>query len=138
MQGARRNARIVALKALYEVDVTGHPAAGALEAIIEEESQEPEAVDYAHALVAGVLESKGRIDQLIAETAPSWPIEQLSAVDRNILRLAIYEIVVNNQVPMRAAINEAVELAKLFGSDNSARFINGVLGSVSAGVTRSG
>jgi N utilization substance protein B len=138
MQGLRRKARILALQALYEVDLSHHDPEAALQAILEEDPQPREAVAFARALIAGVLDSRDRIDRLIEETAPSWPLEQISAVDRNILRLAIFEIVVNNQVPMRAAINEAVELAKLFGSDNSARFVNGVLGSVSAGSSRSG
>ena len=67
--------------------------------------------------------------------APAWPIDQIPAIDRNILRLAIYEVVIDNKVPMRAAINEAVELAKTYGGDNSPKFVNGVLGSVSTLVT---
>jgi N utilization substance protein B len=81
--------------------------------------------------VNGVLENREAIDKTIGDTAPAFPIEQMAAIDRNILRLAIYEIVIDNRVPMRAAINEAVELAKEFGGENSPRFINGVLGSVS-------
>jgi N utilization substance protein B len=137
-QGGRRKARVLALQALYEVDISGHRPAAALDAILAEEPQPPDAVAYARELIEGVTAARDRIDGIISATAPSWPVEQISAVDRNILRLAILEIVVNNQVPVRAAINEAVELAKLFGSDNSARFINGVLGSVSSGSSRSG
>lgn len=86
--------------------------------------------------MSGVLENKETIDKTISDTAPAFPVEQMAAVDRNILRLAIYELLIDNKVPMRAAINEAVELAKEFGGENSPRFINGVLGSVSVLTTR--
>jgi N utilization substance protein B len=132
---------MLAVQALYEIDITGHDSRAAIDALLESDPEPGDTAAYARHLVEGVVGSRDRIDRIIAETAPSWPVEQIPAVDRNILRLAIYEIVVNNQVPdavpVRAAINEAVELAKLFGSDNSARFINGVLGSVSAGSSRS-
>jgi N utilization substance protein B len=78
-----------------------------------------------------VQDNREKIDDTIRQTAPAWPLDQVAAVDRNILRLAIYEILIDNRVPMRAAINEAVELAKEFGGENSPKFINGVLGSVS-------
>jgi N utilization substance protein B len=83
-----------------------------------------------------VLTNKDRIDSIIQTHAPAWPVAQLAIIDRNILRLAIFEILLNNKVPVKAAINEAVELAKTFGSENSPRFINGVLGTVSAGLSR--
>jgi N utilization substance protein B len=86
--------------------------------------------------VEGVLSERDRLDEVIAKAAPQWPVDQLSAIDRNILRLAIWEILVNNRAPIRAAINEAVELAKEYGSDNSAKFVNGVLGSVSLTLAR--
>ena len=86
---------------------------------------------FARELVHGVLKDRERIDEVIRSTAPAWPLEQIAAIDRNILRLAIYEILIDNRVPMRAAINEAVELAKEFGGETSPKFINGVLGSVS-------
>ena len=83
-----------------------------------------------------MLTNKEAIDKTIRDTAPAFPLEQMAAIDRNILRLAIYELLIDNKVPMRAAINEAVELAKEFGGENSPRFINGVLGSVSVLTTR--
>jgi len=91
---------------------------------------------FALELVDGVLTNKEAIDKTIRDTAPAFPLDQMAAVDRNILRLAIYELLIDNRVPMRAAINEAVELAKEFGGENSPRFINGVLGSVSVLTTR--
>ena len=79
----------------------------------------------------GVLENKTSIDEHIRRFARAWPLEQMAVVDRNILRLAIYEVLVDNRVPVRVAINEAVELAKDFGGQSSPRFVNGVLSSVS-------
>ncbi len=135
MAGKRRKARIIALQSLFELDTVGHEPADCVSRIAEEESASKEIAAYAHELVDGVTENKQRINEIIEETAPAWPLDQIAATDRNILRLAIYEIVIDNKVPMRAAINEAVELAKKYGGDNSPRFVNGVLGSVSALVT---
>jgi N utilization substance protein B len=127
----RRKARIAALKALFECDSSGHDPEAALTWLAEEEELPQTALSYAQELVKGVLENKSRIDSLIHTHAPSWPVDQLSAIDRNILRVAIYEILMDNRVPLKAAINEAVELAKTFGSYSSSRFVNGVLGSIS-------
>jgi len=97
-----------------------------------EENLDEEAVAFMKELVGGVLSNRVRIDRVIEMYAPAWPVAQLALIDRNILRLAIFEILFNNKVPVKVVINEAVELAKMFGSDNSPRFINGVLGTVSA------
>lgn len=127
----RRKSRVAALQALYEADMSQHEALASLERIcVDEELTEAQAA-FARELVEGVLAQRSAIDDVIRQAAPQWPVSQLSAIDRNILRLAIREILMNNGAPIRAAINEAVELAKSFGSDNSAKFINGVLGSVS-------
>jgi N utilization substance protein B len=128
----RRRARILALQTLYEVDTVGHPPEETLGRLLAQGSTSEEVAAFARELVNGVLENRQRLDEVIARAAPAYPVGQLAAIDRNILRLAIHEILVNNETPVRAAINEAVELAKKFGSDNSARFVNGVLGSVSA------
>jgi N utilization substance protein B len=127
----RRKARVAALQALYEADMSSHAALASLDRLIEEEELNEAQAAFARALVEGVLAQRDAIDDVIRQAAPQWPVEQLSAIDRNILRLAIREILMNNGAPLRAAINEAVELAKSFGSDNSAKFVNGVLGSVS-------
>ncbi len=127
----RRKARVAALQALYESDMSSHETLAALERLCAEEHLTDAQAAFARELVNGVLEQRDSIDDVIRQAAPQWPVEQLSAIDRNILRLAIREILMNNGAPIRAAINEAVELAKSFGSDNSAKFINGVLGSVS-------
>lgn len=127
----RRRSRVAALQALYEADMSDHEPMQALERIGVDEGLTEGQKAFARELVEGVLEQRSAIDDVIAQAAPQWPVAQLSAIDRNILRLAIREILMNNGAPIRAAINEAVELAKSFGSDNSAKFVNGVLGSVS-------
>ncbi len=132
MTGVRRKARGLALQALYEIDAVGHEATRVLDSLLADGELSEENSAFIRELVCGVLENKEKVDLNIKNFAPAWPIEQLSAVDRNILRLAIFEILLNNKVPVKVAINEAVELAKAFGSESSPRFVNGVLGSVSA------
>ncbi|MFQ5826218.1 MAG: transcription antitermination factor NusB [Dehalococcoidia bacterium] len=132
MAGTRRRARRVALQALYEVDSTGHDPEGTLSRLLGEGNLSPELAQFARELVRGALEHREQIDAHIRRFAPAWPVEQIPVVDRNILRLAIFEILLDNRVPVKAAINEAVELAKTFGSDTSPKFVNGVLGSVAA------
>ncbi len=132
MAGERRKARALALKVLYEVDSVGHEADGILSRILADGGLSEGNNTFVRELVSGVSQNKEKIDQNIRSFAPAWPIEQLPVVDRNILRLAIFEILLDNRVPVKVAINEAVELAKSFGSESSPRFINGVLGSVSA------
>ena len=131
MSGLRHKARIMALQALFESDCTGHDPESSLSWLAEKQPLPETALSFAKELIDGVMANKERIDARIKAHAPNWPVEQLSAIDRNILRLAIFEISINNKVPVKAAINEAVELAKTFGSDNSPRFINGVLGTIS-------
>jgi N utilization substance protein B len=136
---ARRQARIAALQTLYEVDATRHQVEDVLRRNLEEPASDnqdvseplgPEACEYARYLVYGVLQHRDELDAIISRSAPSWPVEQMSRVDKSILRVALFEILFDNKVPLKAAINEAVELAKRFGSDSSSRFINGVLGTV--------
>jgi N utilization substance protein B len=131
----RRQAREWALQALYESDVVGHSPLTVLDRVDEDEDQADGSVtEQARRLVNGVLRQQDEIDREIARAAPAWPIAQMPAVDKNLLRLAIYEVLFDNgQVPIKAAINEAVEIAKRFGSESSSRFVNGVLGTVVAG-----
>ena len=136
MTGVRRRARILALQALYEIDSAGHEAEETVNHLLTEETLSEENANFTRELVRGVIQNKGKIDENIQTLAPAWPIKQIPVVDRNILRLAIFEILLDNKVPVKVAINEAVELAKTFGSDSSSRFVNGVLGSVSALVSR--
>lgn len=126
----RRQARRLALQALYEHDTAGHDVADVLRRHIEEKRPDPAVAAFAGDLVHGVLAHLDEIDAEIQQAANEWPLSQMARIDKNILRLAIYEILFNNAVPARAAINEAVELAKTFGSETSSRFVNGVLGTI--------
>ena len=130
MAGGRRKARVIALQILYEVDSVGHDAESVSNRLLVDVGLDEENSTFIRSLVKGVIESKIEIDRKIMDFAQAWPVEQLSIVDRNILRLAIHEILLDNKVPVKVAINEAVELAKVFGSDNSSKFINGVLSAV--------
>jgi len=130
--GTRRKARVKALQALFEIDSVGHDVADVLGRQTEDEPIEEESAIFVKALVEGVLGNEEEIDKVIEIYAPAWPVAQMALIDRNILRLAIFEILFNNKVPVKVVINEAVELAKMFGGDNTPKFINGVLGTVSA------
>jgi transcription antitermination protein NusB len=130
MPATRRKSRILALQALYEIDSVGREPDMVIERGLKEVEITKENSDFLRELVNGTVRNKEEIDKQIRELAPSWPIDQLAMVDRNILRLAIFEILYDNKVPVKVAVNEAVELAKTFGSENSAKFINGVLGAV--------
>ncbi len=125
----RRLARATALQALYEIDVAQHDPAEVVRQRIQEAGDlPPTEVNFVYKLVFGVLEHRPQIDQYIEKIAPEWPVEQLAPIDRNILRLAIYELLHAPETPVKVAINEAVELAKMFGSESSRRFVNGALG----------
>jgi transcription antitermination protein NusB len=136
MTGARRKSRAIALQVLYEVDSVGHKPEDVIKTSLSEEVLTEENIEFVRGLIAGVQENKKQIDEKIKQFAPTWPISQISVIDRNILRLAIFELLFDTKTPVKVAINEAVELAKNFGSDSSPRFINGVLSSVSNLVTR--
>jgi N utilization substance protein B len=127
---ARRQARMLALQTLYEYDTAHHDVAEVLRRHDEERTLSPRVLDYARELVEGVLAHLAQLDEAIEGAAHEWPLSQMASIDKNVLRLAIYEILYNNAVPAKAAINEAVELAKTFGSDTSSRFVNGVLGTI--------
>jgi len=132
----RRRARTLAFQALYEVDSAGHEMEAVINNLPTKEGLSEESAAFARGLVSGVIQNREKIDQNIQKFAPAWPIEQIAVVDRNILRLAIFEILLDNKTPIKVATNEAVELAKKFGSDSSQKFVNGVLGSVSALISR--
>jgi N utilization substance protein B len=128
----RRRARILALQALYEIDTTQHLPGSVLDRRLGEEPLPEEGEAFVRELITGVLEHRTRLDEIIQEYAPEWPVDQMAVIDRNVLRMAIFEFHVGKLTPIKVAINEAVELAKLFGSDSAPRFINGVLGAVAA------
>lgn len=128
----RHQARIAALQALFEVDCTGHLPAEVIERRLLE-LEMPETGDrFARELVRETIDHLQELDKMISRYAPEWPVEQIAIIDRNILRISIYEILYDKGTPTKVAINEAVELAKQFGSDSSSRFVNGVLGSLVA------
>lgn len=124
----RRQARAIALQALYEIDTARHEPDHVVQYLSENEELAEEGVVFAKALVRGVLQCQKELDDIICKHAPEWPVDQLAIVDRNILRIALYELQHSDGVPIKVAINEAVELAKTFGSDTAPRFVNGVLG----------
>lgn len=133
----RHQARTLALQVLYESDVASHDVSGVLARYLEDQSEPQTVRRYVERLITGIQENQQAIDQRIADAAPTFPVEQLPAVDRNILRIAIYELTGEQDVPMKAAINEAVEIAKQFGGDNSGKFVNGVLGTIANGLASS-
>lgn len=132
----RHRARVLAFEILYELDFgAGHSDAEAVlqRRLADCESDPPptaEAVNFARDLVTGVLRHRADIDARIRRAAPAWPLEQMARIDVNILRLAIFEVLFDNRTPLKAAINEGIELAKAYGGDTSPRFVNGVLGAV--------
>jgi len=127
---ARHLARIVALQSLYEIDCADHAPAVVLEQRLAAIQLPEAATGFSRHLVNGVLDHQGVLDVFIHRHAPEWPLEQMAYIDRNILRMAMFEFAVDGQTPVKVAINEAVELAKAFGSDSAPRFVNGVLGAL--------
>lgn len=133
---SRHLARSIALQSLFEWDFHGKDPA-TLDVVITRNKKEfgpgiEEEYGFVDRLVQGTIEHLSKIDAIIAKAAPEWPIEQITAVDRAILRLGLYELLFGkrDEVPPKVAINEAIELAKSFGGESSGRFVNGVLGTV--------
>src|SRR5690349_20850072 len=126
----RTRARALALQALYEIDLSNHPPADVFKTRLEDTELSDELTEFTRQLLFGVFPLRQDLDQLIAKYAPEWPLDQIAAIDRNILRVALWEFAVQRETPIKVAINEAVELAKLYGSDSAARFVNGVLGAL--------
>jgi N utilization substance protein B len=126
----RRRARRVVLETLYEYDIAEHEPLEVMERRLEDNPMERTGIEFTLILVQGVVEYQSQIDKLIARYAPEWPLDQMAVIDRNILRIAIFEFLISEQTPVKVAINEAVELAKTYGSDSAPRFINGVLGTL--------
>jgi N utilization substance protein B len=132
MASLRHRVRTIALQVLFELDATDHAPDEVVARCLEDELLPPEGERFLRSLVFGVWEHYSYLDRIIEEAAPSWPVNQMPGVDKAILRIALYEILIDDteNTPVKAVINEAVELAKQFGSDNSSRFVNGVLGTV--------
>jgi N utilization substance protein B len=127
---ARTRARGIALQALYEIDLVEHPPVQVLQERLEEDALSDELAEFARQILLGILPLREKLDHIIARYAPEWPLDQIAPIDRNILRIAAWEFWVKKDTPVKVAINEAVELAKMYGSDSAPRFVNGVLGSL--------
>ena len=132
----RRELRMRALQILFEADAVGREPLELLDRTIAEHTISRSERKFLRDLVHGVLENRDELDKIITRFAPSWPIGQMAIVDRNVLRMAVHELTAGGDIPPKVAINEAVELAKVFGSDSAPRFVNGVLGSVMQTVTQ--
>jgi transcription antitermination protein NusB len=126
----RTRARSLALQVLYEVDIANHPPGDIYKIRLEETPLSDELSEFARQIIFGVLPITQTLDQIISKYAPEWPLDQIATIDRNILRMALWEFAVSHDTPIKVAINEAVELAKQFGSDSAPRFVNGVLGAL--------
>jgi len=127
---SRTKARGIALQALYEIDIVGHPIGRVLEQRFNDNDLDISLIRFTQNIVQGVYPLFDTLDYHIAKHAPEWPFDQVAPIDRNILRIALWEFAVYKKTPIKVAINEAVELAKVFGSDSTPRFVNGVLGSL--------
>ena len=127
---SRTKARGIALQVLYEYDQTGHPIGEIFLHRFQENLIEPKLKDFVRVIVQGVVPLIGKLDKVISKYAPDWPLDQVASIDRNIIRISLWEFGVGKCTPVKVAINEAVELAKIYGSDSTPRFINGVLGSL--------
>jgi len=130
---SRTKARAIALQVLYEVDMTGHNPAVVMQERLEEDNKLADKLnEFVRQIVFGVQPLCEELDTIISEHAPEWPLDQVATIDRNIIRIALWEFAIDEVVPVKVAINEAIELAKLFGSDSTPRFVNGVLGSLAS------
>lgn len=132
----RRRARRLTLETLYEYDIADHaPHEIVTRRLHEDHPLERAGVEFTLKLLNGVMEFQDEMDTLITRYAPEWPLEQMAVIDRNILRMAIFEFLIDLETPVKVAINEAVELAKIYGSDSAPRFVNGVLGTLADQIT---
>jgi transcription antitermination protein NusB len=130
----RRTAREKALQALFQMDMSGMTADEALTNVYEDAPSD----EYLETLVKGATENKEKIDGLIKENLEKWSFDRLAKVDRNIMRVAVYELLEVDDVPNKVVINEAIEIAKTFGDDQSGKFINGVLSKVNSSIETQG
>ena len=124
---SRRKAREIALAFLYQWDVRGEDVLPELDDLLVKDRREPDVAEYVKILVRGTIEKREDCDKRISEAAEHWRMNRMAVVDRNILRLAVHELLWTADVPPKVAINEAIEIAKKIGTKESSRFINGVL-----------
>mgnify|MGYP001500897877 FL=1 len=126
----RRQSRILVLQSLYENDKTKHNPHSIIDRLVEVAPELEPSKPYAVELITNIICNIGQIDDTISKYAKAWPVSQMPSVDKNILRIAIQEIILDKQIPEKVAINEAIEIAKLYGTESSPKFINGVLGTI--------
>ena len=130
VRGGRTGARAAVVQALYESDASGHPAVASVRRLAAERRLNKDDIDFATRLVTVCEEQRKELDSRIAKIASKFPPEQMAPVDRNVLRVALAELEMSDAAPEKVVANEAVELARLFGSDSSPKFVNGVLGAL--------
>jgi len=125
---SRTKARSIALQVLYEVDISKHLPGDVLTEKYKYIKLDDTNKDFISNIVAGVIKNKTILDEFISDFAPEWPLDQVAIIDRNLLRVALWEIAIYQKTPIKVVINEAIEIGKIYGSDGTPRFINGVLG----------
>lgn len=130
----RHLARAIAMQTLYQADFNDQLnfkyVADILEYNVVEIANDFENKDFVEYLVKNIIENKDVLDEMVVKNAPEWPLEKITLVDRNILRIGIWELVFDDSIPPKVSINEAIEIAKAFGGDSSGKFVNGVLGAI--------
>ncbi len=134
MPGKRHQARELALKVLFQLESGDQDAGEVLSYHSSEAGAPADVAAFAAELVNGVSANRDQLDETIRSVSQNWRLEQMAKVDRIVLRIAIYEITISRNVPVKAAINESIELAKTFSGEESGRFVNGILGRVAEGV----
>ncbi|HHT48161.1 MAG TPA: transcription antitermination factor NusB [Firmicutes bacterium] len=133
---SRRLARELAFFVLFQYDLGRTPWQDALQRLLAENELSPEAVTFLEEMVAGAVAKQEEVDGLLVHFSQDWPLSRMASTDRNILRVAVYELLYRGDIPVEVTVNEAVELAKKYGDENSGKFVNGVLGSVIRGIQR--
>jgi N utilization substance protein B len=133
--GKRHQARELALKVLFQLESSGDDLDEVLQYHAAEGAATSDVTNFAGQLVRGVMANREKLDSILSETSEHWKLDQMAKVDRIVLRIAVYEITIDRQVPTKAAINESIELAKTFSGEEAGRFVNGILGRVAASVT---
>ncbi len=132
----RHLSRVIVMQTLYELDFRPKSDLNAIKQRNIDNYQEEADLEFIDQTIEGILKKQKDIDSQISKAAPEWPLEQISLIDKTILRIAIFELLFTEDIPPKVAINEAVELGKTFGGQNSSKFINGVLGTVYRGSER--
>jgi N utilization substance protein B len=134
--GTRRQSRESALQMLYQMEISGMPADAVIRLYWREGSAPAEVVRFANEIVKGVAAGQAKLDEVISAHSTNWKVSRMAAVDKNILRMAVFELESCPEIPVKVTINEAVEIAKKFGTAESGAFVNGILDNVAKGVEK--